>query len=66
MRQALVSAGGDADVVAGSIVLPSDESQEQRQRWWWYLLAAGMLLLAVESWWSGRLAPLRPEGVRRS
>jgi hypothetical protein len=24
-----------------------------------------MLLLAVESWWSGRLAPLRPEGVRR-
>jgi len=66
MRQALVSTGGDADVVAGSIVLPSDESQEQRQRWWWYLLAAGMLLLAVESWWSGRLAPLRPEGVRRS
>lgn len=66
MRQALVSAGTDPDMATGGRELPSAEAQEQRQRWWWYLLAAGMLLLAVESWWSRRLAPLRPEGVRRS
>ena len=65
MRQALtVGRDGDAATAAAAAV-PSPEAQEQQQRWWWYLLAAGMLLLAVESWWSGRLAPLRPEGVRR-
>ena len=65
MRQALVSTGADAAAPMAGTAPMSDASQEQRQRWWWYLLAAGMLLLAVESWWSGRLAPLRPEGVRR-
>jgi hypothetical protein len=65
MRQALVSPGAEAGAMTSSTTPPSNESQEQQQRWWWYLLAAGMLLLAVESWWSGRLAPLRPEGVRR-
>lgn len=65
MRQALtVGRDGDAATAAAAAV-PSPEAQEQQQRWWWYLLAAGMLLLAAESWWSGRLAPLRPEGGRR-
>jgi hypothetical protein len=65
MRLALTGGSDGGVATAPAAAVPSPEAQEQQQRWWWYLLAAGMLLLAVESWWSGRLAPLRPEGVRR-